>query len=152
MIRRPRRSKRTDTLFPYRTLGRSHGAGTGRGGTAHGARAAAVRARGELPARRALSPPHPRRAHRGPADLRCPARDRAAHAVRRAAGEERGRTFHAALFPPREERRRPDRHLPRPSRRTDGETRAALSADAAPPAGEAGWLRARPRPPRAARR
>src|SRR3546814_14279116 len=126
MIRPQTISTRTDTRCPYPTLYRS--------------------------ARRALSPPQPRRGHRGPADLRCPARDRAAHAVRRAAGEERGRTFHASLFPPREERRRPDRHLPRPSRRTDGETRAALSADAAPPAGEAGWLRARPRPPRAARR
>src|SRR3546814_5431519 len=45
MIRRPPRSTRTDTLFPYTTLFRSHGAASGGGETAAGKNARYVRLR-----------------------------------------------------------------------------------------------------------
>src|SRR3546814_6105027 len=56
MIRRPPRSTRTDTLFPYTTLFRSH-----------------LRARGRSPRRRCIGPGDPRRLRRSRcAEALCP--------------------------------------------------------------------------------
>src|SRR3546814_9396381 len=53
MIRRPPRSTRTDTLFPYTTLVRSRGAG--RAGAARAAQRGAVGGRGNRHLRRAVA-------------------------------------------------------------------------------------------------
>ena len=49
------------------------------------------------------------------ADLRHPGRDRARTRLRGDRGPARGRALHAGLLPPRQARRRPDPHLPRPA-------------------------------------
>src|SRR3546814_7277930 len=73
MLRRPPRSTRTDTLFPYTTLFRSHRGGGGRGHLAAGS--AADRVRPDRRLRPAL-----RRQLLAPAGVRCGAlRRRAAH-------------------------------------------------------------------------
>ena len=121
----------------------------------------AVHARGvpPLPPRRqfpvggALPPPPDRRPRRGPADLRLPARDRRADALHRPAGQVEGRAVHAALFPPGEGGRRPDRRVPGASRREVRRARTALRAADDPAAAvEAPRLRARSRAAGAARR
>ena len=116
-------------------------------------RAAPVPARRALPLGGALPPPPRRRPRRGAADLRLSARDRGADELCRPARQIAGRALHAPLFPAREDGRRPDRRLPRPSRR---EVRAARPphrpARLPPPAGQARRLHARPRPARHPRR
>ena len=91
-------------------------------------RAAPVPARRALPLGGALPPPHRRRPRRGTADLRLSARDRGADALCRPARQVAGRALHAPLFPAREDGRRPDRRLPRPSRREVRPPRPAASA------------------------
>ena len=97
--------------------------------------AAPVPARRALPVGGALPPPPDRRPRRGAADLRLSARDRGADELCRPAGQIAGRALHAPLFPAREDGRRPDRRLPRPSRREV--RRAAGGGSAFPPSGAA---------------
>src|SRR3546814_12033961 len=112
MIRRPPRSTRTDTLFPYTTLFRSPGEvgrRTGRCRPAHRKRIAPVPEGGGFPLGGAMPPAHDHRAGGGPADLRPETGNRQPHAfypARRAVGRRAG---HAILFPARESAGRPDR-------------------------------------------
>src|SRR3546814_2402134 len=98
MIRRPPRSTRTDTLFPYTTLFRSHH-GPRRVGRRTRSRTRPALDRGPRPATPARHPAHhperaPVRAHRRrPVDRRVPVRQRTrrqphgpAHAVHRVPG------------------------------------------------------------------
>ena len=95
--------------------------------------AAPVPARRALPLGGALPPPSRRRPRRGAADLRLSARDRGADELCRPARQIAGRALHAPLFPAREDGRRPDRRLPRPSRREVRRARAPHRPARLPP-------------------
>ena len=114
--------------YAYRLRARRR---AGRGRPVLGRRAAPVPARRALPVGGALPPPSRRRPRRGAADLRLSARDRGADELCRPARQIAGRALHAPLFPAREDGRRPDRRLPRPSRREV--RRGAAAASACPP-------------------
>ena len=96
-----------------------------------------------------LSPPARRRASRGSPRLRPPAPDRRGDALRRPAGQVGGRALHAILLPPGQDRRRPDRRVPRATGRAARQEGQALrparpSGIVPPQAGAAQRLRARP--------
>ena len=93
-------------------------------------------ARREFPVGRALPSPRRRRARRGAADVRRPARGRDAAALCRSPRQDRGRALHAALFPHREAGGGSDpgfssRISTRPSRRA-GAASACRSSSASP--------------------
>src|SRR6185437_13182955 len=94
---------------------RQHGE-AGRSESALGAGSAALHARAEFPLDGALPFAFPRRAGRGPADLRPASRGRAPHGLHRSRRRARRRALHEALFPHRQGCRRSDADFLRLSR------------------------------------
>ena len=102
---------------------------TGRGRAVHHGRIPPVPPRREFPLGGALPPAQHHRPRRGPADLRPAARDRRADALSPTGpGKSTVERFMQYLFPAGEDRRRPDRRVPRASRREVRRARAALRA------------------------